>query len=999
MTMNPSEGRGARWKAALAVGIAALVLSGLAGVKANAAGALATHRSPGPSADFGVPAEPVSGSLEGVIVSSDGVEQSGACVTASRVDAPVSSAEPAVYRSVVTSTGGRYLFSGLEPGLYHLTAEPCPGSGKPETERSRGFYLGGQAARAGQVQFRATVVAGVIRKLGDRELPVGLVPAGLSAMARFDSESPAARTLIAHGQFGSISGTVETTAGRPASGACYLAEADSHRLFDEVGGPVTDGKYDATYLPAGDWTVAFFGCSSRANLAPQWWDRGGRPSEASVIELKRGSSVSGIDGVLRQGGKISGRVVDAKGQGVVGACVEAEGAGLGSQAVSGKEGRFVVSSLGSRSYRFYAAPCKSSLNLAPTAPRTKVHAQAGKQVTGYEITLPAGGTVSGTVTDTSDVPLAGMCVQLVSTSPLFEHDTTQWTSTGTGGTFSIDQLPAAHYGVLYEAGCGNSGNYVSTSYPGIPSDEAAPYGVHLTPGGNATADVAIEPGGTISGRVTAPNGTGVQACIAIGPAHGFTEPETEPFGGAFGAFGGFSSADGRYSIGALPPGNYAVLADPCGSPEIYAATYLGGRAGPPGETASVPEGVAVPDVNLQVALASTLSGTIRTEPVLGRVRELTCVTLRDQRSGRSVATFQFRPSASGAYSVTGLPIGQFVIEAEPCGTGATYFAGGVASRRVAPAWSGDASSLTSARLVTLRPGRKSAGVDFAFRRSAEVTGVVTGPTGQPLQKACVAVYSVDQYAEASTTVGGRYSLFGLGNSTVTMDVSDCRPDPRLSGATAVVSVSDGRLTHAPAVRLATGGVLTGRIEDPTHLPVLSACVYTDGSAAGVLQAGVVTDATGRYVLYGVPVGRVGVWVEPSCFLPSPLATERIGVEIVSPKGRTSLDTTVDPDFGAIDGTVTDSSAGPLAGVCVVAVPTGRSSHTSTSEIAVTAASGGYQIVGPRAGTYHVEFSSGCGATGYAEQWWQDAPSPATATLVTVANGAASTGIDAALASG
>ena len=60
-------------------------------------------------------------------------------------------------------------------------------------------------------------------------------------------------------------------------------------------------------------------------------------------------------------------------------------------------------------------------------------------------------------------------------------------------------------------------------------------------------------------------------------------------------------------------------------------------------------------------------------------------------------------------------------------------------------------------------------------------------------------------------------------------------------------------------------------------------------------------------------------------------------------------------------------------------------------VAITGADGSYTVPEAVPGSYNVEFSSGCGATGYVTATY---PSP-----VTVTTGTAATGIDAVLASG
>jgi hypothetical protein len=46
--------------------------------------------------------------------------------------------------------------------------------------------------------------------------------------------------------------------------------------------------------------------------------------------------------------------------------------------------------------------------------------------------------------------------------------------------------------------------------------------------------------------------------------------------------------------------------------------------------------------------------------------------------------------------------------------------------------------------------------------------------------------------------------------------------------------------------------------------------------------------------------------------------------------------------------------------------------------------------------YLVEFQPGCGLTGYAVQWWRNATSRRTATVITVTAGATVPGIGASL---
>jgi hypothetical protein len=63
----------------------------------------------------------------------------------------------------------------------------------------------------------------------------------------------------------------------------------------------------------------------------------------------------------------------------------------------------------------------------------------------------------------------------------------------------------------------------------------------------------------------------------------------------------------------------------------------------------------------------------------------------------------------------------------------------------------------------------------------------------------------------------------------------------------------------------------------------------------------------------------------------------------------------------------------------------------------SSADGRYALPGLPASRYIVEFSAGCGATGYATQWWKDATSAADATAVSVRVGGTASAVNALLA--
>jgi hypothetical protein len=105
--------------------------------------------------------------------------------------------------------------------------------------------------------------------------------------------------------------------------------------------------------------------------------------------------------------------------------------------------------------------------------------------------------------------------------------------------------------------------------------------------------------------------------------------------------------------------------------------------------------------------------------------------------------------------------------------------------------------------------------------------------------------------------------------------------------------------------------------------------------------------------------------------------------------------------GGISGTVTDSAHTPIAGECVTATPVSATPDPLYGQrlhpvIGVSGSDGSYSLVDLLPGKYTVEFSTGCGDSGFTTQWWNDAASASSASAITVSATATVTGIDATL---
>jgi hypothetical protein len=90
--------------------------------------------------------------------------------------------------------------------------------------------------------------------------------------------------------------------------------------------------------------------------------------------------------------------------------------------------------------------------------------------------------------------------------------------------------------------------------------------------------------------------------------------------------------------------------------------------------------------------------------------------------------------------------------------------------------------------------------------------------------------------------------------------------------------------------------------------------------------------------------------------------------------------------------VSDARHIDLIGICVRAV----AASGSAEPVIAISRNGRYQADGLAPGRYKVEFSSGCGLTGYATQWFDGQPTQRAARAVSVVPGSVTTGISATL---
>jgi hypothetical protein len=850
--------------------------------------------------------------------------------------------------------------------------------------------------------------------------PVALTPA--SPAQALGTEQAYARShpaLASMTRKPALTGTVRSAAGKPLAGICVTAlghgkvGAGTESLRIEwVAVTSRSGHYSIALPVTGkdfSWRVQFsVGCGSPGNYAPQWWKYAASGSHATKLhQATTSSTISGVNAKLARGAAVTGvvRGASASGPGLSGVCVTAGGrggqSGVSIRAISGAGGRYDLRGLGSGLYVITFDPYCGQPGNYLSGPGRRVTARAGSTKTAVDDVLPAGAAISGTVTgsQSGNPVVAGICVTV---SPASGGIYTAVTSKT--GSYTVSRLRAGRYYVAFAGGCGNTGSYAPQYFSGVSSPAQASL-VHVAAGATGTADAVMQPGGTVSGAVTGPTGKpAADICAQTVPQQelGLNGIDSSPpalAGGFGGTELGQTNSAGRYSDPDLAPGLYLVLFTPCAGSSTAAPTWFTAGSSTP-QWLAVSAGTAA-TANAALPRGGTISGTVRAASghPLGSVcvfavgsSDLALGQLADLYYG---AGFGGRSGPSGRYSVRDVTPGRYAVEFFACGF-----------RHSALQFYKDKGPGPAPTLVAVRSGRTTTGINAALSTGRSISVVIrSGPTGRAVNRACVIagtgasepILLSGQFGE--TGPSGRVTLRHLAAGTYDLEAGPCYGSS-LAVIQVRLRVPAGRSAiPAITVRLPRPGKLSGTVTGPASAGSAGyACVTATPVSGAGIERGTLASRTGSYLLPGLAPGRYLVQFSTVCLGDTTQLAPAQVTDVTVSAGDTAHASAALTVVGSITGTVTASGA-PVAGECVGAFTSATA--TAPAEVAVTGTEGSYQLGFLATGSYLVRFASGCGATAYSTQWWNNstagAASPGRAAPVTVTSGAPSTGINAALA--
>ena len=382
-----------------------------------------------------------------------------------------------------------------------------------------------------------------------------------------------------------------------------------------------------------------------------------------------------------------------------------------------------------------------------------------------------------------------------------------------------------------------------------------------------------------------------------------------------------TNLSGKYTINGLPNGEYTVLF----SGADYLAQYYNGKATASEATpVSVKAGATASGVDAALEPGGKITGTVTDAAGKGALAEAS-VCASSSAALRCATT-----SASGEYTITGLPTGEYTVKFSASTYASQYYNG--------------AETASEATPVSVRAGLTSAGINAALQVGAQISGKVTdGATNAAVSGALVCATGDVGVGCDTTNASGEYTITGLATGEYTVKFSAATYIPQYWNAKAnaseatPLSVIVGTTTPGVNAALHLGGQITGKVTDEATKGGLDSVLACATNSAGAGNCGVTNEA-GEYTIGGLASGEYTVKFSAATYVAQyyngkASASEATPVSVTAPKATTAVNATLHVG-GQVTGKVT-AAAGKEPSPerwCAPRTPRAKSARSRTKPV-------------------------------------------------------------------
>jgi protocatechuate 3,4-dioxygenase beta subunit len=589
------------------------------------------------------------------------------------------------------------------------------------------------------------------------------------------------------------------------------------------------------------------------------------------------------------------------------------------------------------------------------------------------LSYAAVGSISGTVSDSSETPLTGISVKLFN----FSGGNAGATTTSTSGNYSFNGLSSGLYYVQFT----NPG-MLTTWNGGATSRETATPITLNAPDTVTGINAKMTWGATISGNVIDANNT----------------PLSEVGVYIYRSSGGYQTSvttdiSGNYSVIGLPSGTYYILFR---YPGVLSIWYGGGATSATATPVTITAPNTTSGINGQVGVGGSISGTVTDGQ--GSPLPYTGVKLYDATGGAVDGGYSNADSA-GNYSISGLSSGSYYILFNPSSPDG-----------MPQVWYYGSANWQGATPITVNSPEAKTGIDGQLGVGGSISGTVTNTEMTPLGDVQVNLYNSEKeyYLYVSTDTSGNYSFRGLASGQYYISYYIFgMPQIWYGGAfnqqaatpitvTAPSAITGINMQMQPAIT--GGGGISGTVIDSSNNPYpgVSVVLY-DSTGKEVAGSYATTDWSGNYAISGLESGTYYVQFNVySSGMPPIWYGGTSTQQGATPVTVTAPDTTIGIDGqlgvgGSISGTVTNPTAIPLYNVYISLYESAGNFFLGVN----TDGLGNYSFQGIPSGMYFIR----CSVAGFLPVWYGGAATIQSAMPVIVNAQEAVSGINAIMMAG
>jgi hypothetical protein len=665
--------------------------------------------------------------------------------------------------------------------------------------------------------------------------------------------------------------------------------------------------YYSLNVPAGYWKVYFVSNFAGDLYAPEWYSNKPDLDVADIVTVVAGKPTSGVNAQLEVGGRISGRITNASGNGMAGVGVAAcylngycaWGTGTDSNGdyfINVPAGTWAISINAGNAPGYYLPEWYDNKLYLHEADQVSI--DAGGTLT-IDATLETGGGIAGKVTDEFGIGIAN--VDISANNPL----DSQWINgalTDSQGNYSFN-VPAGTWKVAFNP-WRLPGYFLFEWYDDKGNDFGNADLVTVTVGATTTINEELVTGGKISGRVT--DGlNGIQGIsVGVCELNGFCFDWRDTDG------------DGNYSINA-PEGDWKVYFNNYKNIGYFVNEWYNdkGYLSRDGDVVHVGKKQTTSGINAALDLGAKISGRITDE--YGNGLPNIDVTALDLNS----AWINGAPTDSQGYYNFNVPPGSYKVQFDAWRT--EYYL---------LEWYNNKLNFETADIVAVDISQTTSDINAQLESGGRIAGRVTdGVNGIPgvAVSACYSdgncIYGTETDDNGDYVMkvpAGTWKIFFNNYRAIGYFVNEWYDNRSISTDAITVGVVTGETTSGIDAQLEIGGKIAGHVTDNSNNTLAGVAIGVYDSFVNQINNGG-TDSAGNFEI-NVPAGEWKVH-----FNPSPVPGYYL-FEWYNDKGydfgnadlvtvTVGATTTLDEELvtgGKLTGRVTDISANGVANVSV-----------------------------------------------------------------------------------